>query len=169
MLCNLTFTGGIWVQYHYYVNRGSQNRLKKNFLGLGFYTVLWNRGSWVQFRVWHYMLCNLTFTGGIWVEYHYYVNGGSQNRLKKNSTWLGFYTVLWNRGSWIQCRVWHHGIICFVILLFLAVLWERGSWVQFRVWQYMLCNLNFTGGIWVEYHYYVNGGSQSRLKKFYLG
>ena len=50
-------------------------------------TVLWNRGSWVQFRLWHYMLRILIFSGGIWVIYHYYGDGGSQKMLKKN-TWV---------------------------------------------------------------------------------
>ena len=116
--------------------------VEKKIVGLGFYTVLRNRGSWVQFRLWHYLLCIMIFSGGIWVIYHYYGYGGSQKMLKKKILRLGSYTVLWN----------------------------RGSWVQFRFWHYMLCFLIFSGGIWVIYNYYGDGGSQKMLKKKkYLG
>ena len=65
----------------------------KNLLGLGFYTVLWHRRSWVQFCLWHYILCIWIFSGGIWVKYHYYGDGGSLKMLKK-ILGLGFYTCM---------------------------------------------------------------------------
>ena len=63
--------------------------VEKKILGLGFYTVLWNRGSWVQFCLWHYLLCILIFSGIIWVIYHYYGDGGSQKMLRKKTRLVG--------------------------------------------------------------------------------